>query len=86
MIDGLAGVKRENGIVALVCVNCKILPSPGCGIKDDRIVQLLMCPRCAHLIGEWPSVEERDAELKAFATNAPLTTYFESDLASEDDH
>ena len=85
MIDGLAGVKRENGIVALVCVNCKILPSAGCGVKDGRVVQLLMCPRCAHLIGEWPSIEERDAELKAFAASTPMTTYYESDLASDDD-
>ena len=85
MIDGLAGVKRENGIVALVCVNCKILPNPGCGVKDGRVVQLLMCPRCAHLIGEWATVEERDAELKAFADSVPMTTYFESDLASDDD-
>jgi len=85
MIDGLAGVKRENGIVALVCVNCKILPSAGCGVKDGRVVQLLMCPRCAHLIGEWPTVEERDAELRAFASSVPMTTYFESDLGSIDD-
>jgi hypothetical protein len=84
MMDGLAGVKRENGIVALVCVNCKILPSAGYGIKDGRVVQLLMCPRCAHLIGEWATIEERDAELKTFAREAPLTTYYESDLASED--
>lgn len=83
MIDGLAGVKRENGIVALVCVNCKILPSAGCGIKDGRMVQLLMCPRCAHLIGEWDSVEARDAELTAFARGVPMTTYYESDLASQ---
>lgn len=86
MIDGLAGVKRENGIVALVCINCKILPSAGCGVKDGRMVQLLMCPRCAHLIGEWPTVEERDAALKEFAASVPMTTYFESDLASMDDH
>ena len=85
MIDGLAGVQRENGITALVCVNCKILPSAGCGIKDRRVVQLLMCPRCAHLIGEWATIEERDAELKAFAASAPMTTYYESDLASGDD-
>jgi hypothetical protein len=85
MIDGLAGVKRENGIVALVCVNCKILPSAGCGVKNGRVVQLLMCPRCAHLIGEWPTAEERDAALKAFAASVPMTTYFESDLASMDD-
>ena len=84
MIDGLAGVKRESGIVALVCVNCKILPSAGCGVKDGRVLQLLMCPRCAHLIGEWPTTEERDAELKAFAASVPMTTYFESDLQSED--
>jgi hypothetical protein len=84
MIDGLAGVKRENGITALVCVNCKIVPSPGCGIKDGRVMQLLMCPRCAHLIGEWATTEERDAELREFAAKAPVTTYFESDLASED--
>ncbi len=85
MIDGLAGVKRENGIVALVCVNCKIVPSPGRGAKEGRLVHLLMCPRCAHLIGEWATIEERDAELKAFAKAVPMTTYYESDLASIDD-
>jgi hypothetical protein len=84
IMDGLAGVVREGGIVVLVCVNCKIVPSQGCGVRDGRVVQVLMCPRCAHLIGEWASVEERDAELAAFAQNVPLTTYYESDLASED--
>ena len=83
-MDGLAGVKRENGLVALVCVNCKIVPSAGYGVKAGRLVQILMCPRCAHLIGEWATIEERDAELKAFAQSAPMTTYFESDLTPID--
>ena len=50
-----------------------------------RLVHVLMCPRCAHLIGEWATIEERDAELKAFAKAVPMTTYYESDLASVDD-
>ena len=68
MIDGLMGLPSSKGTVIFVCGKCGSLPVQAFGANDKKqLVHLYVCPKCLWILGEWPSVEVRNAELQEFA-------------------
>jgi hypothetical protein len=54
-----------------VCGKCKRNSLPVAAFGADaqkRLVYLLVCPQCLWILGEWPSLEAKEADLKEFAT------------------
>lgn len=69
MIDGLVGVKNDRGTVIFLCRDCGIPPSEAYGAQNEsRLVFVLMCSKCGRVFGEWASRQERDIDLRQFAT------------------
>lgn len=80
MIDGLMGHPYK-GTEVFVCRKCGEVPVQAFGADEQkRLVHLLVCPKCFRILGEWPSVQAKDAELQEFATkvrelNKPRLNY-----------
>ncbi len=69
-IDGLTGLPSSKGTVIFVCGKCKrnSLPVPAFGADaQKRLVYLLVCPQCLWILGEWPSLQAKEADLQEFA-------------------
>jgi len=65
----LSGMKARNGTTIFVCSTCKVPPTFSFGAQDKgEFVNLMLCPMCGVVLGEWNSIEARDDELRAFAT------------------
>jgi len=65
----LSGMKARNGTTIFVCSICKVPPTFSFGAQDKgEFVNLMLCPMCGVVLGEWNSIEARDDELRAFAT------------------
>jgi hypothetical protein len=70
MIDGLKGLPSPKGTVIFVCGKCKRDSLPVAAFGADaqkRLVHLLVCPNCLWILGEWPSLQEKEADLQEFA-------------------
>ena len=75
MIDGLMGVKSKNETVVFGCGDCGIIAEQAYGAQNkDQLAYLLICPRCAKILGEWTSTTARDTELREFAKTVKLRT------------
>jgi hypothetical protein len=65
----LSGMKARNGTTIFVSSTCKVPPTFSFGAQDKgELVNLMLCPKCGVVLGEWNSIEARDDELRAFAT------------------
>lgn len=73
MIDGLMGLPTSKGTVIFVCGKCLLPPEQAFGAQNkNQLVYLLVCGKCQRILGEWASTQERDDELRAFATKVEL--------------
>jgi hypothetical protein len=71
MIDGLVAVPNKEGRIIFMCGKCGSLPVHAHGAQNkDDLAYLLVCPRCAHVLGEWTTTEGREGELRDFAKRA----------------
>jgi hypothetical protein len=69
----LSGMKARNGTTIFICSTCKVPPNFTFGAHDKgELVCLMLCPKCGIVLGEWNSIEARDDELRAFATDFRL--------------
>lgn len=66
-IDHLTAVKRDGGII-FICATCHLPGMAALGATDKaELRHLLICSSCQRTLGEWLTIEEREAELKDFA-------------------
>jgi hypothetical protein len=71
MIDGLAAIPNAKGRIMFVCAKCGSLPENAYGAQNrDDLAYLLVCSKCALVLGEWPTTEDRENELREFAKQA----------------
>jgi hypothetical protein len=70
MISKLAGIKKSETTVVFVCPTCKTPPDEAFGAQNKKqLVYVLICWKCGgQVLAEWATIEERDKELREFAT------------------
>lgn len=67
-IDQLTAMK-SNGGVRFICTKCQLPGMAALGATGKgELLHLLICPRCNTTMGEWLTIQEREEELKAFAS------------------
>jgi hypothetical protein len=73
MIDALRAVPTDKGRVIFVCGKCGAVPHSAYGAQNkDDLAYLLVCSneKCAYVLGQWTTTEEKEQELRAFAKRA----------------
>jgi hypothetical protein len=73
MIDGLMGLPTSKGPVVFVCRTCGVPPEHAFGAQNKaQLVYLLICPKCQKILGEWLTIQNREDELRDFATKVEI--------------
>jgi hypothetical protein len=73
----LSGMKARNGTLIFVCSTCKTPPNFTFGSQHHgELVNLMLCPKCGLVLGEWNSIAARDDELSEFAKTLRLRPPF----------
>jgi hypothetical protein len=69
MIQDLSLLKAADGKAIFVCPTCQTPPPDAYGAQNkDQLVYVWICWKCGgKTLAEWPTLEEKDKELREFA-------------------